>query len=681
MRKAGLHIILSAVIALTATTGCGRNKAAADADVIWDAGAWSVTASNIYFGNEAIGAGADTTASRTLRYMSAQPSIDMMFNLGADAALSLSESWTYPVDDITSSAGVMALADAEKAMELLRTAADGCRTTDRYWPLAPSHAEWVAAAWEVYLATADDDWLRELYATGRMILERDYEVAFNPEVGLFAGLADRSDTGPDTYRLDVNVVHAYGFATLANAARALGDDRRATRYDEIARELATAINDRLWIPELGRYGSCLKGSFFPLTVTDCDNRGQALAIIHGIATPEMAVSIINSTPLPADGVPDSYPSDVHPTFSPATQTLWGIAARKVKNERAMLFALASSMRIMTSKGDWNSEPERCGVAMSSVMKILFGIQLSEKGLSLRPVIPTALGGSHRLSSLEYRNMTLDITVNGTGDRPARFELDGQPCRDNIVADTLSGHHTVTVTMANNEFAPSEIAFIADAVMPEKPVVATTEGALSCRIVGSNDRLRYTLGINGVVTQDIKDGRFQLERPLCLTAAAVMAVDDNGFSSAPSDELLLIAPGDSMMVFHNDIPHELRKSVEASRRRKRRRHVRPQPDHLEMTRSLNTSLTIHVNAPDSGSYFIGIEYWRPIVNESLLTDLQVNGHHAGTFVMYASFGLTNNLVAHLHKGRNTITLTHRRLPADTDDGGACLRYIRFIRKPK
>ncbi len=671
-----LMILVTAFVSISC-----RNKSTTDtsADVIWSSGNWSVTGSRITADKVVINCPpADSTLNPG--YFSGTYSLDYFFNDGITGSLTLSDTWNYPIDFVATVAPLIAYTDQEQAVALIRSTADHCLVTGNYWPLTRSNACWIDAARLVALATGDPDLPKLIMSTGQIILERDYEVAYNPTIGLFAGLLDSdkpeslSAYNPALYSLRTNVVHARAYAALAEIAEICGQTDDARRYSGIAASLVSTINDRLWIPEQGRYGSCLVGNFYPVRVDDYDNYGQALAIIHDVATKEMASSIIASTPMLPEGIPTRYPTDYTAEFPAELQSLWGVAARKAGNRNAILFSLASSVARSYSQIPLSAPTSLCAPALNSVIGILFGLSPTVSGMNVQPIIPAVMPGSHLLKGIEYRDMTLDITVNGTGNRMVRFEIDGEQAASNAIPAHLTGNHKIVITMANNELADKPLNFTDKNEYVAVPnYFSRTDNNITFK--STPDGITKAIYENGIVIETTTEKSFTLESPGRFTVITATAFDREGISSLPSPEILIIPDGDSILISHTAIPYEPRKRPERRRRRSGR-----QPEHLEMNRSLNTSLTAVVTVDNPGEYFIDLAYWRPIVNETLLTDLFVNGERTATFIMAERSGFTNSPVIHLNAGKNELRLVHRPLPALTDDGGACLEYIRLIHKP-
>lgn len=674
LRKSFIFIAILTVI----LASCHRRADSVPSSAIWSSEGLTMTPCSVETDNISLTVNADTIhPDDRLHYVSSQPVIDHFFNQAVDAFLIQSDTWPYPAMEISAGARALSLVDAGKMMEMLHTAASSCMVTDRFWPLVSSCPYWVTGAYDTYKICGDDHWLTTIYHNGLTILNRDIDVALGDEPGLFRGLLPASTPEPLRHEgfslmsLTTNVSRLSAIADLAIIASLLNEDTEKERLDSLHSLISAAVNDRLWIPSRGRYAAALDGNFYPVKVASVDHIGQALAAIHSVATREMTQSLIAATPVPQPDAGEAF-----------TSLLWGQAARLASNEQATLYSIAAATASLATSDNLAQSPLSCAAAIGIVTDILFGITTSDSTLSVKPFIPSSMPGRKSLYGLEYRDAILDIHVDGTGSRIARCELDNQHITSPIISAAISGQHSLTITMVNNILPESTINLNKEPRSFARPIMIPLSEN-SFRIPDFSDKLRYTLYINGISTGAIADATVTLDPDSEFRAAVVKASDINGFSSVPSHPLLYFSPADTLMIYHTEIPHELRKSVEKRLKRHLRKPRRPAPpDHLEMTRILNTDLLIDVNIPAAGDYFVDLGYWRPIVNESLLTDLSVNGIKVpGTFILDSYSGTSNPLTIKLIQGHNSLRLTHHPLPAASDDGGACLLYIRLIKKPK
>lgn len=67
------------------------------------------------------------------------------------------------------------------------------------WPCSSDRVIWAVAAWKIYLATGDKDWLSQAYTTIKRSLEDDLAVTFDAETGLFRGESSCIDWRQQSY--------------------------------------------------------------------------------------------------------------------------------------------------------------------------------------------------------------------------------------------------------------------------------------------------------------------------------------------------------------------------------------------------------------------------------------------------------------------------------------------------
>jgi hypothetical protein len=77
---------------------------------------------------------------------------------------------------------------------------------------------------------------------------------------------------------------------------------------------------------------------------------------------------------------------------------------------------------------------------------LFGMNFETDGIRFTPTLPSSWGNGASLTGLEYRNMTLDIQMTGTGQSTSSFKIDDVVQSEAFVSSTLTGTHTVTISL-------------------------------------------------------------------------------------------------------------------------------------------------------------------------------------------------------------------------------------------
>lgn len=102
------------------------------------------------------------------------------------------------------------------------------------WPVSTDRMTWAMAAWEVYLATGDDEWLNEAYGIIKKSAEKDITTIFDPETGLVRGESSFLDWREQSYpawmtpgdiavsqNLGTNIVHYQTYRILSEMSQML----------------------------------------------------------------------------------------------------------------------------------------------------------------------------------------------------------------------------------------------------------------------------------------------------------------------------------------------------------------------------------------------------------------------------------------------------------------------------
>ena len=64
-----------------------------------------------------------------------------------------------------------------------------------------------------------------------------------------------------------------------------------------------------------------------------------------------------------------------------------------------------------------------------IMRVIMGIELKTDGMYFSPFVPSSLTGPKTLTGLKYRDATLTIQVNGTGNQVKSFTINGKESSD------------------------------------------------------------------------------------------------------------------------------------------------------------------------------------------------------------------------------------------------------------
>ena len=352
------------------------------------------------------------------------------------------------------------------------------------WPVSTDRMIWAIAAWELYKATGDKDWLQQAYAIIKASIEDDLKVAYDEATGLMKGESSFLDWREQTYPkwmqpvdiyesecLGTNAVH-YGANKVAVAmAKILGYTADANKYDLVAQNIKKGINQYLWMPEKGYYGQFLYGRSAKILSPRSEALGEALAVLFDIADDDKGSKVIQNTPVMDFGIPCIYPQipNIPPYHNnavwPFVQSYWALAAAKEGNEAAVMESIAAIYRpaalfvtnkenFVASNGDFagtqiNSSNMLWSLSgnISLVHKVLFGLSFEPDGLLFNPFVPYELNGKRSLTNFKCRDAVLNIEMEGYGNQIKSFNVDGKKA-DPKLSYTLKGTHTVKIVLAN-----------------------------------------------------------------------------------------------------------------------------------------------------------------------------------------------------------------------------------------
>ncbi|WP_372666265.1 MGH1-like glycoside hydrolase domain-containing protein [Amycolatopsis kentuckyensis] len=385
---------------------------------------------------------------------------------------------------------------------------------------------WATAAWHHYLVTGDTAFLGNAYratANTLAIRERATTAGFNAKYGLFTGASFFNDgiagypappadatesvsTGSMPWPgvasgmyLSTNEVYYAAYVNAANMAEKLRrPGAEIAGYRAKANALKAAINDHFWNAKTGLYDYQLladgsRGAYQ-------EGTGLAFALLFGVANPAQARSIVANAKEMTWGMPDTFPnwarySDAQPgrhnaIVWPLVQGLWAKALAGQGNQSAFASEVARLAKLAggnsgyweiyhgttgvvdggyqrlgdTVKFHWGSEPDQTWSATAFLDMIhtgLFGLTFTDRGLVFAPDLPAGWGDV-TLRNLRYRNATLTIALRGAGTKVGSFTIDGRPAPGNVVPATLTGEHTVAITLTGAAAGDRDGDGVADA---------------------------------------------------------------------------------------------------------------------------------------------------------------------------------------------------------------------------
>lgn len=576
------------------------------------------------------------------------------------------------------------------------------------WPVSSDRQIWGIAAFEVYKATGSDTWLRRIYPVIKKSLETDYATIYDPETGLVRGETSFIDWREQSYprwmqcvdiyqseALGTSVVHAQAWKVLSEIARLLGHEGEARLYAERSLKMSKAINDKLWLNDKGFYAMYLYGRDNLIVNPRAETLGESLAILYDVASPERAKLITEKNPItpfgPAIFIPQisDMPSYHNNALWPFVASYWTLANAKAANSRGALLGVGSVYRpaalFATNKENFNLDNGDITTELNSsnmlwslsgnlaiTLKMLFGIQPEVNGLSFRPFIPKELSDTRRLTGLRYRDMTLDISLEGHGSKISKFYLDGKASAP-FVSASLTGEHTVKIVMDNNIPQAQKVNETANIKAPLTPVAWLTHDPTLPGGQNTSAKLNllrwqpieyidyYIILRDGKQISTTRETSFNATAPGTYQVIGVSTDDVQSFASEPHsnyDEVSVEMP-----VEENRITSSEARNVPRTPLHGYRGTGFTEVDHK------SSPVHIGVDVKESGLYAIDFRYANgngPVntENKCAIRTVLVDNEPVGIIVMpqrgvgnWSDWGTTNSLKVRMTPGRHVVTLRY------------------------
>ncbi|TGE10597.1 glycogen debranching protein [Hymenobacter fodinae] len=590
------------------------------------------------------------------------------------------------------------------------------------YPCSTDRIIWATAAWEIYKATGDEAWLRQVYPIIKNSIGDDQQVAYDPATGLVRGESSFLDWREQTYpkwmqpvdiyqseTLGTNAAHFQGNQVLALMAEQLGHSAVAARHRAVAARIKQGINQHLWQEERGYYGQFLYGRNFLQLSPKAEALGEALTVLFEVADEAKARRVVAHTPVMEYGIPCIYPqiSGIPPYHNnavwPFVQSYWGLAAAKVGNETAFMESMMAVARpaalfltnkenFVASNGDFagteiNSSNMLWSLsgALGLVYKGLFGMDFQADRLTFRPFVPQALQGTRKLTGFRYRQAVLDMQLLGYGRTIRNITLDGQPLPNATIPATLTGAHAIRIELANETPTATPQHKVPHHVAPLTPVVAYAHGSLTWPAV--EGATAYQVLRNGQFAGRTTTPEFAVPAPVTYTEYQVVAIDNKGFESFASEPLPVEAEK-----FRRT--YELETSAPTAEKAHKSFAGTGYSGKgvLEISTERNRELTFRLSVPETGLYALDFRYANgngPIntSNKCAIRTLRLGQQRLGTVVLpqrgqdaWSDWGFSNPILVRLNKGTHSLTLAYEATDKNMhgEVNQAMLDYVRLTR---
>ncbi|NVB37448.1 hypothetical protein G6O69_06365 [Pseudenhygromyxa sp. WMMC2535] len=360
------------------------------------------------------------------------------------------------------------------------------------YPVSSDRVTWALGAGATLAALEDDAraaFEARAYEALRNTTQHDRGIVFDPEDGLYRGEQSFLDWREQSYpgwtaedvvhiaqskSLSTNLAHLAALELLAELAEARGETSVAEEAASWATALRSALQDRLWIDDLGQFSSHVTTGLDPAPTRRMDLLGSALAILLDVASDAQAQEILSGYPHYGPGAPVLWPQQQYtPIYHnrgewPFVTAYWLRAAAHAGHDAVaskMIRALirgaalnlsnmenfeAGSGAVWVDEGDTsgpvvNSQRQLWSVAayVSMVHQVLFGLEPTGEGLRVEPFVPAQVraeifGQTNALVLNDYplRGRRITVVLNLPDDAGSGALSVGERRVDGQVVDAL-----------------------------------------------------------------------------------------------------------------------------------------------------------------------------------------------------------------------------------------------------
>jgi hypothetical protein len=556
------------------------------------------------------------------------------------------------------------------------------------WPISTDRVVWAAAAWEVYLATGDKDWLKRIYTILKNTIDADYINAFDTETGLIYGESSFLDWREQSYPkwmdpkdiyvskcLGTNALHYRALVIMSEICSELGLD--TSEYSTRAEALKNAINNYLWNEETCYYGQYLYGRLFDVLSPKSETLGESLSIIFEIADKNKSESIIKNMPVveygptcffpQIPGVPSYHNNAIWPFVS--SYYTW--AAAKTGNSKAVDFGVNSIIRaaslFLTNKENMvattghfdgteiNSNRMLWSIAgnLAITYRVFFGINLTAEGIIFTPTIPVKHSGKHTLDNFKYHDANIKVIVNGSGNKITKALINGEEVDEVFIKTDAMGDYLVEIYL-EDEGSSSEINLVENKFSPETPNIVMEEDVLTWEEIPSVKE--YKIIVNGKNYSTQTTNRFKIGDNKKIAEVSVVAVDSSGYESFMSKPIVISDDLQNLIKPDNgNTLTEIKGYIGSG--------------YIQTTQLANNNITFDIEVADNGIYAVDFRYANgngPINtdNACAIRTLYLDDKFTAPVVLpqrgdkvWDDWGYSNSVLIKIDKGNHKLSLRY------------------------
>ncbi len=560
------------------------------------------------------------------------------------------------------------------------------------YPASTDRMIWAVAAWEVYTATGDKDWLELSYEIVKNSIEDDLLNCYDPITGMVKGESSFLDWREQTYPkwmqpadiyesecLGTNAVHYQANKVLSLMAKTLNHSEIAYKHEVLAEKIKSGINKWLWMPDKGYYAQFLYGRNNKIISPKSEALGEALCVLFGIADTQKAASIIASVPQTDFGISCIYPQipNMPPYHNnavwPFVQTYWAMASARTGNGTAVNESIKSIYRpaalFLTNKENFVADNgDFAGTQINSsnmlwslsgnlalIHKIVFGISFQADSISFKPFVPTLYKGILKLEKFKYRNAILDIEIEGTGNQIQSFSVDGNIQTSTSLSANISGKHSILIKLSSQPFITKQINKTANYTTVANPIITIEKNAIQWKEV--ENAVAYKILLNGKVIGSTNANHY----PILASKFGeyqVIALDKKQVPSLASEPIAYYNPSNTFIVEAEQQNNASTFNYQGF----------TGSGFVETSKTINPILSFQVEIKEDGNYAIDFRYANgngPIntENKCAIRTLLINKEMKGTIILphrgtkeWSNWGYSNSVQTSLKKGIYIVQLS-------------------------
>lgn len=333
------------------------------------------------------------------------------------------------------------------------------------WPVSSDRHIWTLAAWEVFLATGDQEWLNRIRVPILRALQEDLLWNRDPVSGMLQGETSFEDWREQTYAAwmtpaDIHRSHALSTNVIFKRAWEIGlavsaeNTALASSWAGLIQSLDRSLIDHFWNDSLHAPASYIIAAPGWLSASHRDLLGESLAILYSNSFRPVSEALVASYPRTEFGSPvishqlPDMPPYHNKAIWPFVEAYGLLAAKKAGNlnvfshtfnglirSAALFISNRENYQFETGRPDQteiNSDRQLWSVAawLSAIYKGLFGIEInydfssSQFELTLNPCNPLDWDDLS-LEHLQLHGSDISIHINGSGSSIRTMTVNGE----------------------------------------------------------------------------------------------------------------------------------------------------------------------------------------------------------------------------------------------------------------